>query len=200
MAKVEIEVPDGKIANVIKDGDKVVVTFKEISILDRLKDFHTVFIYLSELASNNVKWAIDILDEYNNTKSGSYSEKLIIYRMVVAALTNNEKNHLVSGDRYIPYVDFCDPGKEKNCDGKTIVGHIESEGRKFTVVGGSTNNSSNAGLGCFNSYNSVSNSYMNVGFRSVSSRKIAEHISKYFGRLVFDIMYGAANCDYKWVD
>lgn len=142
----------------------------------------------------------ELYKKWVGSKSGSYEESLYAYRMIVAVLTNNEKNHLVSGNRYIPYVDFCDPGKEKNCDGKTIIGHIESEGRKFTVVGGSANAGGLAGLSGFNSYDGVSYSNAHVGFRSVSSRKIAEHISKYFGRLVFDIMYGAANCDYKWID
>ena len=200
MAKVEIEVPDGKIANVIKDGDKVVVTFKEISILDRLKDFHTVFIYLSELASNNVKWAIDILDEYNNTKSGSYSEKLIIYRMVVAALTNNEKRHLTTGERWYPVVQFCKPGKEKNCWGNKVVGTIESEGQRFTVVGGGAPYGALEGLGRFVSLYGVSSSATTVSTQSVSRREIAEHISKYFGRLLFEIHYGGVNCDWKWIN
>ena len=200
MAKVEIEVPDDKIANVIKDGDKVVVTFKEISILDRLKDFHTVFIYLSELASNNVKWAIDILDEYNNTKSGSYSEKLIIYRMVVAALTNNEERHLTTGERWFPVVQFCTPGKETNCWGNKVIGTIESEGQRFTVVGGRASRGTNAGLGYFNSGLGVYGSDANIVFQSVSRREIAEHISKYFVRLLFEIHYGGVNCDWKWIN
>lgn len=190
---IEIEIPDGKVEKISRDGDTISIKFVDADICERVKT-------LKEAAMIAESLYPELYKKWVGAKGGSYEESLYAYRMVVAVLTNNEKNHLVSGDRYIPYVDFCDPGKEKNCDGKTIVGHIESEGRKFTVVGGSANHGGNAGLGCFNSRYGVSDSNAVVGFRSVSSRKIAEHISKYFGRLVFDIMYDAANCDYKWID
>lgn len=190
---IEIEIPDGKVEKISRDGDTISIKFVDADICERVKT-------LKEAAMIAESLYPELYKKWVGAKGGSYEESLYAYRMVVAVLTNNEKNHLVSGDRYIPYVDFCDPGKEKNCDGKTIVGHIESEGRKFTVVGGNAFNGGYAGLGYFHSSYGVSSSSANVGFRSVSSRKIAEHISKYFGRLVFDIMYDAANCDYKWID
>lgn len=190
---IEIEIPDGKVEKISRDGDTISIKFVDADICERVKT-------LKEASMIAVSLYPELYKKWVGAKRGSYEESLYAYRTVVAVLTNNEKNHLVSGDRYIPYVDFCDPGKEKNCNGKTIIGHIESEGRKFTVVGGPAIHGSDAGLGYFHSTNSVSNSYAAVGFRSVSSRKIAEHISKYFGRLVFDIMYSAANCDYKWID
>lgn len=190
---IEIEIPDGKVEKISRDGDTISIKFVDADICERVKTLKEAAMIAESLYPESYK-------KWVGAKGGSYEESLYAYRMVVAVLTNNEKNHLVSGDRYIPYVNFCDPGKEKNCDGKTIVGHIESEGRKFTVVGGLAHDGGRAGLGNFNSYYGASASYAIVGFRSVSSRKIAEHISKYFGRLVFDIMYGAANCDYKWID
>lgn len=190
---IEIEIPDGKVEKISRDGDTISIKFVDADICERVKTLKEAAMIAESLYPESYK-------KWVGAKGGSYEESLYAYRMVVAVLTNNEKNHLVSGDRYIPYVDFCDPGKEKNCDGKTIVGHIESEGRKFTVVGGYAHHGGYAGLGGFYSAYGVSYSAAGVGFRSVSSRKIAEHISKYFGRLVFDIMYGAANCDYKWID
>lgn len=190
---IEIEIPDGKVEKISRDGDTISIKFVDADICERVKTLKEAAMIAESLYPESYKkWA--------GAKGGSYEESLYAYRMVVAVLTNNEKNHLVSGDRYIPYVDFCDPGKEKNCGGKTIVGHIESEGRKFTVVGGRASNGGHAGLGYFLSAGGVSISRTSVGFRSVSSRKIAEHISKYFGRLVFDLMYGESNCDYKWID
>lgn len=190
---IETEIPDGKVEKISRDGDTISIKFVDADICERVKT-------LDDAIKIAKKSYPELYKKWENADSDSYEENLYAYRMVVAVLTNNEKNHLVSGDRYIPYVDFCDPGKEKNCDGKTIVGHIESEGRKFTVVGGSARHGGLAGLGRFYSYGGVSTSYAYVGFRSVSSRKIAEHISKYFGRLVFDLMYGESNCDYKWID
>ena len=190
---IEIEIPDGKVEKISRDGDTISIKFVDADICERVKT-------LDDAIKIAKKSYPELYKKWENADSDSYEENLYAYRMVVAVLTNNEKNHLVSGDRYIPYVDFCDPGKEKNCGGKTIVGHIESEGRKFTVVGGRADGGGGAGLGYFASAAGVSDSYSAVGFRSVSSRKIAEHISKYFGRLVFDLMYGESNCDYKWID
>lgn len=190
---IEIEIPDGKVEKISRDGDTISIKFADADICERVKT-------LDDAIKIAKKSYPELYKKWENADSDSYEENLYAYRMVVAVLTNNEKNHLVSGDRYIPYVDFCDPGKEKNCGGKTIVGYIESEGRKFTVVGGLAYYGGAAGLGSFASRYGVSGSYSYVGFRSVSSRKIAEHISKYFGRLVFDLMYGESNCDYKWID
>lgn len=200
MAKVEIEVPDGKVADVTKDGDKVIVTFKEVSLLDRLKDFGSVINHLSALAFNGVEWASEIITEYREAKPDSYSEILVAYRMVVAALTNNEKRHLTTGERWYPIVQFCRPKDVKNCYGDKVIGTIVSEGTEYSVVGGDAHYGSYAGLGFFGSDDGVSDSYTGVGFRSVSSREVAKHISTYFGKLLFEVHYGGTNCDWCWKD
>ena len=28
----------------------------------------------------------------------------------------------------------------------------------------------------------------------------SKHLSKYFGKLIFEVMYGGINCDWKWVE
>lgn len=196
MDKVVIEVPKGQVAKVNKQADgNVLVTFETIEHWKLIKDVNDAIQYL---ASNCM--CLDLLEEYQNAPSGSYTEKLAAYRIVVAALTNNEERHLTTGERWYPVVQFCKPGKEKNCYGSEIIGSIESEGQKFTVVGGGANGGATAGLGGFHSIDGVSNSWHNVGFRSVSRREIAEHISKYFGRLLFEVHYGGVNCDWKWVN
>lgn len=199
MAKIEIEVPDGKAAHVSQNDDKVIVTFEEVNPLDRLKDFGSVLNHLLTLGANGVEWASEIVTEYTKAKPGSYSEKLTAYRMVVAALTNNEKRHLTTGECWFPIIQFCHPNTG-NCWGKEIVGRIKSEGQEFLVVGGDVYDGAAAGLGNFNSYNGVSYSYATVGFRSVSSKEVALHISKYFGKLLFEVHYGGMNCDWVWVN
>lgn len=159
-----------------------------------IKTFEDAFAYLK---NNDI--CEDLIREYNNSLNGSYSETLCKYRIVVAALTNNEERHLTTGERWYPIVQFCKPGKEENCWGKEIIGSIESEGQKFTVVGGYAFDGTRAGLGYFVLNDGVSNSYTAVGFRSVSRRDIAIHISKYFGRLLFEVHYGGVNCDWNWV-
>lgn len=195
MNTVTINIPEGKVAKVAKNKDNVLITFENTEHWKNIKTFDDALKYLIE---NNM--CNGLLNEYDATKLDSYSEKLCMYRIVVAALTNNEERHLTTGERWYPIIQFCKPGKEKKCYGSEIIGTIESEGQKFTVVGGRADNGAHAGLGHFHSYDGVSYSWFTVGFRSVSRREIAEHISKYFGRLLFEVHYGGVNCDWKWID
>lgn len=196
MAKVEIEVPKGKIANIdYQSNGNVLVTFEEAEHWKSIKSVGDAINYLE-----SKDMCADLINEYRNTPCDSYSEKLTAYRIVVAALTNNEQRHLTTGERWFPVIQFCKPGKEKNCWGSKIIGTIESEGQKYSVVGGSANDSAHAGLGGFDSVDAVSYSGASVGFRSVSRCEIALHISEHFGRLLFDVHYGGVNCDMKWVN
>lgn len=190
---IEIEVPDGKKAvwengaiRFVPDGPhwKHITTFEDALFYVR----------------NHLPECEDLLISYNKTISGSYEHSVVCYRIVVAALTNNEKRHLTTGDKWYPVVQFCRPKDKKNCWGGVLIGTIESEGERYSVVGGGASHGTNAGLGGFNSTYGVSDSYTNVGFRSVSTKEIAEHISTYFGKLLFEVHYGGTNCDWKWVE
>ena len=143
----------------------------------------------------------NLIAEYVNLYSHQpYIAKVLEYQIVVAALTNNEERHLTTGERWYPVVQFCKPQDRKNCWGNVYLGTIESEGEIYDVVGGSAHNSGGAGLGYFCSNYGVSTSSSFIGFRSVSaSREIAEHISKYFGKLLFEVHYGGTNCGWKWI-
>lgn len=190
---IEIEVPDGKKAvwengaiRFVPDGPhwKHITTFEDALFYVR----------------NHLPECEDLLISYNKTISGSYEHSIVCYRIVVAALTNNEKRHLTTGDKWYPVVQFCRPKDKKNCWGDVLIGTIESEGERYSVVGGDATDGADAGLGNFHSNSGVSHSVTNVGFRSVSSKEIAEHISTYFGKLLFDVHYGGTNCDWKWVE
>lgn len=196
MDRVVIEAPNGQVAKVNKQADgNVLVTFENVEHWKLIKSIDDAIQYLC----NRYMYS-DLLEEYHSAPSGSYTEKLAAYRIVVAALTNNEERHLTTGERWYPIVQFCKPGTEKNCYGSEIIGSIESEGQKFTVVGGHANDGAGTGLGVFGSGYAVSYSWISVGFQSVSRCEIAEHISKYFGRLLFEVHYGGVNCDWKWVN
>lgn len=190
---IEIEVPDGKKAvwengaiRFVPDGPhwKHITTFSNALVYVRK--------YLPECK--------DLLISYNKSIPGSYEYYVLCYRIVVAALTNNEKRHLTTGDRWYPIVQFCRPKDKRNCWGDVLIGTIESEGEKYSVVGGYAFYGASAGLGYFASYSGVSHSHTSIGFRSVSSKEIAEHISTYFGKLLFEVHYGGINCDWKWIE
>lgn len=143
----------------------------------------------------------NLIAEYVNLYSHQpYIAKVLEYQIVVAALTNNEERHLTTGERWYPVVQFCRPQDRKNCWGNVYLGTIESEGEIYDVMGGTADDGGGAGLGYFRSGLGVSVSDSYFGFRSVStSREIAEHISKYFGKLLFEVHYGGTNCDWKWI-
>ena len=190
---IEIEVPDGMKA-IWENGTikyvpnephwKKITTFKHALLY--------VYTYLPECK--------DLINSYRKTVANSFEYNVAQYRIVVAALTNNEKRSLTTGDKWYPVVQFCLPKDKYNCQGNVLIGTIESEGERYSVVGGSAAYSTDAGLGSFFSGDGVSDSIADIGFRSVSSKEIAEHISTYFGKLLFEIHYGGTNCDWKWID
>lgn len=190
---IEIEVPDGKKA-VWENG--AIRFVPESPHWKSITTFADALIYVR----NYLPECEDLLISYNKTISGSYEHSVVCYRIVVAALTNNEKRHLTTGDKWYPIVQFCRPKDKENCWGDTLIGTIESEGVRYSVVGGYAYDGPGAGLGAFYSPDGMSNSVTIIGFRSVSSKEIAQHISTYFGKLLFDVCYGGANCDWKWVE
>lgn len=192
MAKqvLEIEVPDGKKA-VWKDGR---VVFEDVDTMERIKTVGDAARFLSDKGICE-----DILDSLSRLPENSFEWKVAAYRAVVAAVTYNEQRHLTTGERWFPTIEFCRPGKLKNCYGDTILGRIKSEGEEFDVVGGYASDGATAGLGCFSSNDGVSRTWAYIGFRSVGSKKAALYISKQFGKLLFEVSYGGTNCDWKWI-
>lgn len=193
MAKqvLEIEVPDGKKA-VWKDGR---VVFEDVDTMESIKTIEDAAQFLADK-----RICEDILDSLSRLPKDSFEWKIAAYRAVVAAVTYNEQRHLTTGERWFPTIEFCRPGKLKNCYGDVVLGRIKSEGEEFDVVGGRAIDSVYAGLGPFHSASGVSDTGTVIGFRSVGSKKAALYISKQFGKLLFEVSYGGINCDWKWVE
>lgn len=192
MAKqvLEIEVPDGKKA-IWKDGR---VVFEDVDTMESIKTIDDAILFL---VKNKI--GDDILNTLSKLLPNSFEWKIAAYRAVVVAVTYNEQRHLTTGERWFPTIEFCHPGKLKNCYGDIVVGRIKSEGEEFDVVGGCAHYGVNAGLGDFCSDNGVSGSYAGIGFRSIGSKKAALYISKQFGKLLFEVSYGGTNCDWRWM-
>ena len=190
---IEIEVPDGKKA-VWENG--AIRFVPEGPHWKSITTFGDALFYVK----NYLPECEDLITSYIKAMPDSYELSVVCYRIVVAALTNNEKRHLTTGDKWYPVVQFCRPKDRNNCCGSVLIGTIESEGARYSVVGGSAIYSAFAGLSYFRSSYGVSYSSATVGFRSVSSKEIAQHISTYFGKLLFDVSYGGTNCDWKWVE
>ena len=193
MAKqvLEIEVPDGKKA-IWKDGR---VVFEDVDTMENIKNIDDAILFL---VKNKI--GDDILNTLSKLLPNSFEWKVAAYRAVVAAVTYNEQRHLTTGERWFPTIEFCRPGKLKNCCGDIVVGRIKSEGEEFDVMGGHALRGANVGLGRFYSTGGMSGAWAAVGFRSVGSKKAALYISKQFGKLLFEVSYGGTNCDWKWVE
>ena len=143
----------------------------------------------------------NLITEYVNLYSHQpYIAKVLEYQIVIAALTNNEELYLTKGKIWYPITYFCYYENKEKFKDLIQIGTIEEERRKYFVFGSTTSNGGLAGLGYFYSAYGTSCSYSIIGFRAVSSKEIAEHISKYFGKLVFEIQYGGANCKWKWIE
>ena len=189
---IEIEVPDGKKA-VWENG--AIRFVPEGPHWKSITTFGDALFYVK----NYLPECEDLITSYTKAMPDSYELSVVCYRIVVAALTNNEKRHLTTGDKWYPVVQFCRHKDRNNCLGNVLVGTIESEGARYSVMSGSAISGALAGLGNFASHNGVSTSITAIGFQSVSSKEIAQHISTYFGRLLFDVCYGGTNCDWEWV-
>lgn len=192
MAKqvLEIEVPDGKKA-IWKDGR---VVFEDVDTMESIKTIEDAVHFLADK-----RICEDILDSLYRLPKYSFEWKIAAYRAVVAAVTYNEQRNLTTGECWFPIIEFCRPGKLKNCYGDIIVGRIKSEGKEFDVVGGSASGGTTRGLGGFCLNIGVSRAWVMLGFRSVGSKKAARYISKQFGKLLFEVSYGGTNCDWRWM-
>ena len=190
---IEIEVPDGKKA-VWENG--AIRFVPEGPHWKSITTFGDALFYVK----NYLPECEDLITSYTKTMPNSYELSVVCYRIVVAALTNNEKRHLTTGKRWYPVVQFCRPKDKNNCLGNVLIGTIESEGVRYSVVGGRASVDTHDGLGFFALLGGVSGSITDVGFRSVSSKEIAQHISTYFGKLLFNVHYGGTNCDWKWIE
>lgn len=187
---LEIEVPDGKKA-VWKDDH---IVFEDVDNMENIKTIDDAILFLVREKIGN-----DILNTLSKLSKNSFEWKIAAYRAVVMAITHNEQRHLTTGERWFPTIEFCRPGKLKNCYGNIVVGRIKSEGEEFDVVGGKASDGASAGIGSFRSEDGMSGVWVAVGFRSVGSKKAALYISKQFGKLLFEISYGGINCDWKWI-
>lgn len=188
---IEIEVPAGK---------KAVWENNQIKFVDNehwknIKTFEDAFDYCNK---NNI--CSNLLGEYEKIPhSCSYEHNIIKLRIIIAALTNNEKLSLTKGDVWRPVVQFCDPDEKDNYLGNKLIGKIKSNNEEYLVVGGMATKWFGTGLSGY-SYYGYSYGEIFGGLIQVSSKEIAKHLSTYFGKLIFNVTYGGCNCDYEWVE
>jgi len=91
MKQITIEVPDNKEV-VWKDGR---IEFVDIDSLESICTFTKALDTVIDFANKGCKEAKTILKEYYAAPKDSYSSSVVAWRIVVFALTNNEKGILL---------------------------------------------------------------------------------------------------------
>lgn len=185
---IEIEVPEGKQA-IIENNQ---IKYIEAEHWKSIKTFDGALDYCCDHSSLS-----DFVAAYETTRI-DYEEKVAKLRLVIAALTNNEKLSFTSGTIYYPALQLYKADHSGPIIDKDIIGTIISEGERYVVASITAHTTCLQGLGDFPPdchFSSVSTG-INIG---LSSKEIADHLSKYFGKLLFEVMYGMCNCEWEWV-
>ena len=183
------------------EGKKAVWKNGKIEFIDAephwksIKTFNDAFWYC-----DNDENLTEYITNYSPASADTYGEKVAELRLVIAALTDNEKLSLASGTVYYPVLQFY----KADCPGlvtssKNIIGTIITEGERYVVAAITAHTTCLQGLGDFPPdchFSSVSTG-INIG---LPSKEIADHLTKYFGKLLFEVMYGMCNCEWEWVE
>ena len=143
---------------------------------------------------------------YNISKSSAAMFKLNIIRKALNLgqdlhLTKNPKDSYI----YYPYNPFITKSStyyksEINSGKMEVIGKIKSEGEEYNVLGGVADNSGDAGLGYFYSYNGVGSAFTDVGFLGCANKEIAQHLGKYFGMLITEAKYAGMIKDFEIIE
>lgn len=141
---------------------------------------------------------IEKIEEVSKASAAAY--KLSIIR---EALNKGQKMEFTKGTIYYPYTPFVTRKStyynDELRDGSMVeVAQFMSNGEVYKLLGGGAAYGSNAGLGYFGSGNGVGYSYASVGFLGCASKEIAEHMSRYFAKEIFEAKYGDL-VNYEWV-
>lgn len=150
---------------------------------------------------------------FNKMLKGYYGENIlkatpasiaaIKLNIIRQALNKGQKMELTKGTIYYPYTPFVTRKStyynDELRDGSMVeVAQFMSNGEVYRLLGGYASDGSYAGLGYFDSDDGVGGSFADVGFLGCASKEIAEHMSRYFAKEIFEAKYGDL-VSYEWV-
>ena len=168
MRKVEIEIPDGKMAKWV-NGVLTLVDEKPQNVMERIKTFEDAVVELSNRAMNGDKDAGKLLDEWKISSKVS-SKDLLAYlklRIITYALNEGWKPEFEETERrYYPWFKL----------------------KTSRVVGrGGSGANANYGLVGASAYNASSSLFTNDGSRlAFKSKELAEYAGKQFVEIYED--------------
>lgn len=150
---------------------------------------------------------------FNKMLKGYYGENIlkatpasiaaIKLNIIRQALNKGQKMELTKGTIYYPYTPFVTRKStyynDELRDGSMVeVAQFMSNGEVYRLLGGHASNGGYTGLGSFHPFYGVGDSLADVGFLGCASKEIAEHMSRYFAKEIFEAKYGDL-VSYEWV-
>lgn len=134
------------------------------------------------------------LDQYSKASVAAFRLNL-----VRKALNLGQKMDFKKGTIWYPYTPAILPNNSYCKDSYEVeVAKVKIGCDTFTLLGGGANDGAAAGLGYFYSAAGVAASTADVGFLGCATKEIAQHMGKYFAKLIFEAKYGDL-ISYKWV-
>ena len=186
---IEIEVPEGKQA--IIEGSRI--RFIDTEYWKSIKTFDDALHYCYDYPPLN-----QFVEEYDLAGT-NYAVSVAKLRLIIAALTNNKKLSLTSGTIYYPALQLYKADYSEPIISKDMIGTIITEGEKYLVISTNAYTTCLQGLGEFTL--DCSTPCISIGINiGMPSKETADHLTKYFGKLLFEVMYGMCNCEWEWVE
>ena len=169
--KEELEPPSFKNIKTFQDACEVLnldytnTQFKVVAIAEISKASAAMF------KLNIIRKAINLGQDLYLTKDPEDSYIYYPYNPLITEDSDYYKSELFSGQM-------------------EVIGKVRIEGTLYNVLGGDVAYGGDAGLGGFSSYYGVGVADANIGFLGCASKKIAQHLGKYFGMLITEAKYG----------
>ena len=176
MRKVEIEIPDGKIAKWVNGVLTLVDDEKPQNVMERIKTFEDAVVELSNRAMNGDKDAGKLLDEWKIIIFSANSKDLLAYlklRIITYALNEGWKPQYTNGERrwYFWY----------ELINKERYDKLSAEEKSRVVGRGGGSAGAGCGLVCASANNASSYSRTDCGSRLIfKSEELAEYAGKQF--------------------
>ena len=117
---IEIEVPEGK---------KAVWENNQITFVDAEPHWRSIKTFADAYNYCYNNGFLEYTTNYDTTATNTYEESVSGLRLVIAALTNDEKLSLIKGNLYFPIIQFCNKESISKCLGNKITGKIKIEGK-----------------------------------------------------------------------
>ena len=175
MRKVEIEIPDGKMAQWV-NGVLTLVDEKPQNVMERIKTFEDAVVELSNRAMNGDKDAGKLLDEWKIIIFSANSKDLLAYlklRIITYVLNEGWKPKFTNGEsRWYFWYDLIT---------KEQYYKLSAEGKSRVIGRGSSSANAYYGLVYGSANSASSHSYAGYGSQlSFKSKELAEYAGKQF--------------------